>query len=212
MAEREWRELPEICCDHLAVQYTGTRSVDYGKVLVKATLQPALNRKDRWVLAGVTDFYQSGSNQTLVKRLKALDSDHRIHPKWVFISFFTLVLLGLTVVLPWQLSPGIKFFMNKVSNTNYYTLNFFARLQADQLYIRDFKVEIDNQQVTEGFSLNSYGEIRFDTLTGYLLVKNSLFQQGSHQIKVLIHTNSGDFQERYVADFHDQNLWANYPL
>jgi beta-lactamase regulating signal transducer with metallopeptidase domain len=212
LAERQWKELPEICSDHLALQYTGTRSVDYGKVLVKTTLQLALKRKNRWVLAGVTDFYRPGSNQTLIKRLKALDSNHRIHPKWVFISFFALVLLGLAVVLPWQLSPGIKFFANRVSCTNYYKFNFFAHLQADQLYIQDFIVQFDDQKVTEGISIYSYGEIKLNTLNGYLLVKNSLIPKGSHRIKVFIRTNAGNFREKYLVDFNSDNLWCNYSV
>lgn len=213
VAEREWIELPEICCDHLAVQYTGTRSVDYGKVLVKTTLQPVSKRKERWILAGVTDFYRTGSSQTLIKRLKALESNHQVNSKWMFISACALVLLGLAVVLPWQLSPaGIKFFVVRVSYPYHYTLNFFARLQSDQLYIRDFKVEIDNQKITEGFSINSYGEMRFNTLSGYLLMENSLVHKSSYQIKVSVRTPLGIFQKKYLVTLHDQELWANYSL
>lgn len=201
LAECEWKELHEICSDHLAVRFTEARSADYGKVLVKATVQPPLHRKARFAVAGVNEFFAVQSKQTLIKRLKALDGIRRIGPKRVFISFLALILFGLAVTLPWRLFPSILFSIQKVSYTNYYTLNFFARLQSDQLYIRDFKVEIDNQKVIEGFSVNSYGEFRFNTLTGYLLVKNSLFQKGSHQIKVFIHTDSGDFQEKYMVDF-----------
>lgn len=217
MAEREWKELHEICSDHLAVRFTEARCADYGKVLVKATVQPPSCRKVRFVVAGANDFFAAQSKQTLIKRLKALDSFKRIGPIRVFISVLALVLFGLAVTIPWRLFPSVFFSVQYNDLDNAYkmypikNLTFNGNIfDTGKIHIKDFKVIIDDQQISEGISINSFGDYSLNDFEGYLLVKESFHLKRVHQIKVFVDTNAGDFHAKYTVDFTDKHSWANH--
>jgi beta-lactamase regulating signal transducer with metallopeptidase domain len=211
IAERNWKELHEICCDRLAVQFTKVRSLDYGNVLLKATVKAGFNLTKRPACMAATEFYAPPSKLILKKRLMALNRLHWMNPREMMAWFSVLILFGLAVVLPWQLSPS--FFI--AAYTDYYPVNQFSFygniLHADGTYIKDFKVIIDGQKITGEYSMNSGGEHSANSFKGYLLVKNSFRQRRIHEMKVFIATTAGDFQAKYRVDLAGNSAWINQP-
>jgi len=220
LAVRGWKTRQEIGCDHIAVHYTGARSVDYGKVLVKATVQPKDYSKFGWASMGIHQFFVSGSKQTLFKRLKALDNPSRNKLKWRWLSISLTALFGITVLLPWQL-PHTIFFSVKYNayiepGQKIYPLNnltIFGNIpKTEKIRIRNFKVVINNQKITDGITFNTYGKYSAYNFEGYLLLNDSFDLKQPHQIKVFVDTTTGYFQTIYVVDFREKNLWANHSL
>lgn len=210
-AGRDWKELHEICCDRLAVQFTKVRSTDYGNVLLKATVKSRLNLTTRPLYLAATEFYTPQSKLILKKRLMALNGLHWMTPRGMMIWFSVLILFGLAAILPWQFSPS--FFI--AAYTDYYPVNRFSFygniLHAKETYIKDFKVIIDGQKITGEYSINSGGEHLANSFSGYLLVKDSFRQQEFHVMKVFIATTAGDFQAKYRVDLTGNSAWISQP-
>jgi beta-lactamase regulating signal transducer with metallopeptidase domain len=211
LAEYEWRMLQEICCDHLAVQYTRVRSVDYGKVLVKATVQSEGYPILGWAAMGAREYFTSKTKKTLFMRLKALGSMQRIQPTALLLTGLLLLLFSLVVLIPWQLPSTIFFSIHYDRLLNNITINGNIP-NTENIHIRDFEVVIDNETITDRITWNSFGTCTVKKFEGYLLVQNSFNPQDEHQINVLVDTSIGDFQAKYRVDFSEKNLWANYSL
>lgn len=211
LAQRDWKEQHEICCDRLAVQFTKVRSCDYGDVLLKATVESRFNLTTRPAYMSATEFYTPQSKLILKKRLMALNGLRRMNPRGMMVWFSVLILFGLAAIFPWQFSPS--FFI--AAYTDYYPMNRFSFhgniMHADETYIKDFKVIIDGQKISGEYTMNSGGEHLSNSFKGYLLVKDSFRQKRFHEMKVVIATTVGDFQAKYRVDLAGNSAWINQP-
>lgn len=202
MAERQWRNLDEICCDHLALRLTKVEAADYGRVLLKTTImRPRLKLKNK--IPRVAVFYTSQSKQVLKKRLLALERRSLMNPKWILVSFLVVALAGFAIILPWKLTPPINIGVThyKVFSYDYSnvinSMEVYVEFPFNNIDIKKINVIINNQK-TEGRSKSGGGSSAYSS---YPPITIPYKRRDPRKIKFLIQTNAGDFQEKYVVDF-----------
>jgi beta-lactamase regulating signal transducer with metallopeptidase domain len=211
LAERQWHDSHEICCDHWALQFTQADVADYGRILLKTTtMQPRLNFKNGIPQVAVS--YSSPTKQTLKKRLLALKYHSSLNSKVILVVFLIVALAGTTILLPWKLAPpiiiGITHYRNftyDYSNVNN-SMAIYVEIPFPNIIIEKLDVIIGNLKSAE---LSDSGDVP----TGYtsrLSIISPNKMKNPQEVKFLIRTNAGDFQGKYMTDFGKTNY--NYGM
>lgn len=206
LAEREWTEAQEMCCDNLAIRASQATSGVYGDLLLRMAVQPQLSFNSQ---PGV--FYLSETKQTLKKRimaLKPLPSQNR------FVTAFCMLLIIIVMIAPWQMGfrrpfpvcmklkykAEYKVNLNRYVNV-LYILYYIPYIEQEN--IEDVKIYIGHHFVPlQKWDKRMY-EGWYDNGTDYPF-------KGSRNVTIQAVTKTGIIQRKYPVLFHKDLEWYNF--
>jgi bla regulator protein BlaR1 len=99
LAYREWRLAQEAACDELAVRLTAAPLIQYGAVILKATMALPFDFDPLLAAMGA-----AGSFHTLKRRLLAMKYMHSISRKQLVAAAAVVAILALVALVPWRLT------------------------------------------------------------------------------------------------------------
>lgn len=203
LIRNEWTRVQEICCDHKAIQLTQTCQSDYGRVLLRASICSSLNPTNPAVT-----FYGSETKQTLKKRLRALKDTNPLNPISMIISGFILLVMGITVIVPWQLAEAKSLPVNLW--INYLTLKRNFEIAAHVILPEKDIVMMD--LLIDDKKLNIY-HVSKSICYGYAKPTENCFpKKGPHKVTLKVLTKTRMLEDQNWVYFQDRLNWSNLYL
>lgn len=206
LAEREWVESQEMCCDNLAVRVSETPSSVYGNILLRMAIQPKISVRNQ---PGV--FYLSETKETLKKRILALKPyppKNRLLTSFcllfVLIAFITPLQLGFSKPFPVYLK--LKYKLEPIgdwTHTKKALYIFYFVPYTDQKRIKKINLYIDNRVVPVKGLNNEWFEGFYVNGTDYPF-------KGSREVTIQIVTKTETVQKKYPVSFQENLEWKNY--
>jgi hypothetical protein len=206
LAEREWSESQEMCCDHLAIRVSETPSGVYGNILLWMAVQPQLSVRSQH---GV--FYLSETKETLKKRILALKPHP---PKNRLLTSVCLLFVSIALIVPLQLGFSkpfpvylmLKYKPEYVSKLNHtmkvlYILYYVPSNERDN--IKKINLYIDDQLVPVNSLNKELFQRCYSDGTDYPF-------KGNREVTIELVAETETIQKKYPVSFQENLEWKNF--
>jgi hypothetical protein len=193
-------QIQEICCDRLAVQFTKAPTASFGNILFRVSVQSGLNKRN-----GLTAYYGSQSIELLKERLRALQSINPIKLHRMVIATCILLVLGIAVLIPWQLALSFPIPINLwIDYPSPGKFEISAHVFLPEKQIKTTTLLIDDKPLPTTYNLS-------DVYFGYAKPHENNFPRiGLHKVTVKALTTTGTIIDHNWIYFQDGMNWGSY--